>query len=109
MKKLSFTLLPLLTLFGCQTMNMHDKHLISVTKTLGTTQCSEHDSALELKKLKTTLEGSHIQIYEAKIGNDGMSHIAMCGAADGKMAIFKIDQKSLPKAEKLGYTQTGDH
>ena len=90
-------------LLGCQHIMINEEAKISITKPLGTTQCSETDPNVELKKLKQGLEQAQIKVYAAEIGTDGLSRIALCGTADGKIALFDIDQSALPKAQNLGY------
>lgn len=106
MKKLVFlSILVWIGLSGCHHLITSKESQISVTKPLGTTQCSEVDPNLELKKLKNVLEQANINVYSAEIGTDGMSHIALCGAADGKIALFNVNKNSLLKAQNLGYKQ----
>lgn len=92
-------------LSGCQHLIPNQEHQISITKPLGTTQCSDTDPTTELKKHKAVLEQANIQVYSAEIGTDGMSHIALCGTADGKIAIFNVNKTSLLTVQSLGYKQ----
>ncbi|OTG76594.1 hypothetical protein B9T26_01950 [Acinetobacter sp. ANC 4169] len=101
-------------LLGCQT-NLTDRNstdrndLVLISKPLGSKQCSEIHADLLLQKLQQGLEQQHIKVFSAEIGTDQRVHIALCGADDGKIAIFKVKQDSVIQAEKMGYTQKSEN
>ena len=72
---------------------------------LGTLQCQDNDNAeLRLIQLSTLLTEAEIKIASAAISHDGRSRPAVCGAADGKIGLFKIPSKQLQRAQQLGYS-----
>lgn len=92
-------------LLGCQTHGTDQNTLVMITKSLGTKQCEEVNPEVKLQQLQRELDQQHIKVFAAEIGSDNMSHIALCGAEDGKMAIFKIKAHAVNQAKKLGYIQ----
>ena len=102
-KYIGWVAMALCELGGCQTYSMDKMPLISITKSLGTKQCSGVNADDQLQQLKHELEQANIKVFAAEIGTDQMSHIALCGADDGKIAIFKIRQESVISAENMGY------
>ena len=102
-KYIGWVAMALCGLGGCQTYSMDKMPLIAITKSLGTKQCSGVNADDQLQQLKHELEQANIKVFAAEIGTDQMSHIALCGADDGKIAIFKIRQESVIRAENMGY------
>ena len=107
-------MISLMGLLGCQTTpidrNGTDRNdLVLISKPLGSKQCSETHADLLLQKLQQGLEQQHIKVFSAEIGTDQRVHIALCGADDGKIAIFKVKQDSVIQAEKMGYTQKSEN
>jgi hypothetical protein len=102
-KHICFVVMALLGLGGCQTYSTNQTHFIMITKSLGTKQCSGVNADDQLQQLKHELEQANIKVFAAEIGTDQMSHIALCGADDSKIAIFKIRQESVISAENMGY------
>ena len=79
--------------------------LITVQKSLGTLQCQDNDNTEHrFIQLSTQLKEAEIKIASAAISDDGRSHPAVCGAADGKIGLFKIPSKQLQQAQQLGYS-----
>ena len=79
--------------------------LITVQKPLGTLQCQDNDNAEhQLIQLSTQLKEAEIKIASAAISHDGRSRPAVCGAADGKIGLFKIPSMQLQQAQQLGYS-----
>lgn len=93
----------LLGLGGCQTYSTDKNSFIKITKSLGTKQCSQVSADNQLQQLKQELEQANIKVFAAEIGMDQMMHITLCGAEDGKMAVFKVKSNVLNEAEKIGY------
>ncbi len=102
-KNIFFVAMALLGLAGCQTHSTDKDSFIMITKSLGTKQCSEVNAEDQLQQLKAELEQANIKVFAAEIGRDQMMHITLCGAADGKMAIFKVKHNTLNAVEKMGY------
>ena len=102
-KYIGVVAIALFELGGCQTHNMDKTSLVTITKSLGTKQCAEVNADNQLQQLKRELEQANIKVFAAEIGTDQMSYIALCGADDGKIAIFKIRQASVISAENMGY------
>lgn len=102
-KYIGVVAIALFELGGCQTHNMDKTSLVTITKSLGTKQCAEVNADNQLQQLKRELEQANIKVFAAKIGTDQMSHIALCGVDDSKIAIFKIRQESVISAENMGY------
>ena len=79
--------------------------LITVQKPLGTLQCQDNDNTEHrLIQLSTQLKEAKIKIASAAISHDGRSRPAVCGAADGKIDLFKIPSTQLQQAQQLGYS-----
>jgi hypothetical protein len=102
-KYIGWVAMALFGLGGCQTYSTDQTPFIMITKSLGTKQCSGVNADDQLHQLKHELEQTNIKVFAAEIGTDQMSHIALCGADDGKIAIFKIRQESIISAENMGY------
>ena len=79
--------------------------LITVQKSLGTLQCQDNDNTEHrFIQLSTQLKEAEIKIASAAISHDGRSRPAVCGAADGKIGLFKIPSTQLQQAQQLGYS-----
>jgi len=102
-KNIFFVAMALLGLAGCQTYSTDKNSFIMITKSLGTKQCSDVNAEGQLQQLKDELEQANIKVFAAEIGMDQMLHITLCGAAEGKMAIFKVRRNALNAVEKMGY------
>lgn len=74
---------------------------VQVAKSLQGKQCEQQ--SLDISVLKQQLQTKHIHVYAESVGHDGMMRPQMCGASDGKVAIFSIDQKQLAQAQALGF------
>lgn len=91
----------LLGLAGCQNLPTSSPHSVEVFKSLNTRQCEV--SIGDFSRLQQQLETNKIRVYAATVGHDGMMRIQVCGAPDGKIAIFKINAKQQEQAQKLGF------
>ena len=79
--------------------------LITVQKPLGTLQCQDNDNTEHrFIQLSTQLKEAEIKIASAAISHDGLSRPTVCGAADGKIGLFKIPSTQLQQAQQLGYS-----
>lgn len=90
----------LLGLVGCQNLPT-SSHSVEVFKSLNTRQCEGLTS--DFSGLQQQLEVNKIRVYAAAVGHDGMMRPQVCGASDGKIAIFKISTKQQEQAQKLGF------
>jgi hypothetical protein len=73
---------------------------IKIFKYDGSLQCGmgKGISAEEMQK-----ELGSIVVYSAINKDDGLMHIAMCGANTGKVNIYEIGKADLKKAQELGF------
>ena len=72
-----------------------------VFKSMGGVQCA--DSGSNLATLTQALEAAGLKVLSASCGTDGRMRAAMCGAPDGRIAIFELAAEDAPAAAKLGY------
>ncbi|WP_130802270.1 hypothetical protein [Acinetobacter ihumii] len=102
LKQLTLSAVLISGLVACHTFPHADSSKqIQVAKSLQGKQCEQQ--ALNISELKQQLEVQHIHIYTESVGHDGMMRPQVCGAPDGKIAIFNIDQKQLAQAQALGF------
>ncbi|MBN6523270.1 hypothetical protein JZM37_03225 [Acinetobacter pittii] len=87
------------SLAACDTLPKDN--LVKVFKSLQSTQCE--NSGIEVSALKQKLIENSINVYSEAIGNDGVIRPQVCGAPDGKTAIFRISYSKLKDAQKLGF------
>ena len=100
LKSLFFISSLLLLLTGCSSLPESQAH-IQISKSLNGKQCETQGT--DLSVLKQQLQAKHIRIYAESVGDDGMMRAQVCGAPDGKIAIFRIDQTQLAQAQALGF------
>jgi hypothetical protein len=62
----------------------------------GSKQC-DAQSGESLESMGAKL--GDIKIYSKEKKNDGKMHMTMCGAPTGKVNVYEIDEKDLPKAK----------
>lgn len=74
---------------------------LRVFKSAGGVQCA--DSGSDLATLTQALEAAGLKVLSASCGTDGRMRAAMCGAPDGRIAIFELSAEDAPAALKLGY------
>lgn len=74
---------------------------VRVLKSTGGVQCA--DSGSNLATLTQALEAAGLKVLSASCGTDGRMRAAMCGAPDGRIAIFELAAEDAPAAAKLGY------
>jgi len=68
----------------------------------GTLQCGM-GKKIPIADMKAELAKAHIDVLNAREGNDGLMHPMLCGAATGNINIFTIASKDLEAARKLGF------
>lgn len=74
---------------------------LRVFKSMGGVQCA--DSGGNLATHTQALEGAGLKVLSAACGTDGRMRAAMCGAPDGRIAIFELAAEDASAAAKLGY------
>lgn len=74
---------------------------VRVYKSLGTVQCA--DGGTDLPTLARQLEGARLKVLGSACGTDGRVRPAMCGAADGRIAIFTLSADDARSASALGF------
>lgn len=79
---------------------------VEIYRSLGSKQCE--GGGKTAAQLRAELEAAKVRVREANCGRDGRMHPAMCGAGDGKIAIFLIDAHDLPRARAAGYGPLAD-
>jgi hypothetical protein len=57
----------------------------------------------DLKKTGLQLVGAGVIVLRSACGTDGLMRPAVCGASDGRIAIFAIASKDEDAARKLGF------
>lgn len=91
----------LLATTGCASVGT-----LEVYRTLGSKQCE--GGGKTSVQLRAELEAARVVVKEMHCGRDGRMHPAMCGAGDGKIAIFLIDARDLERARSAGYAPLTD-
>jgi len=74
---------------------------VRVFKSTGSVQCA--DTGANLSTLTQALEAAGLKVLSASCGTDGRMRAAMCGAPDGRIAIFELAAEDVAAAVKLGY------
>ena len=78
---------------------------IRVFKSLGSVQCAA--AGVDLRTLEKQLDDAKLKVLSSSCGSDGRMHAAMCGASDGRIAIFELSAKDAESAAKLGFNAIG--
>ncbi|MHA3050423.1 hypothetical protein [Acinetobacter sp. ANC 4641] len=97
--------LALLSLAGCSTLQVEQQQVsgkVQIAKSLFGHQCG--DTGMSVDQLKTQLEEQKIQVYAQTVASDGRLYPQVCGAPDGRIAIFTIDQKQQEQSFNLGFS-----
>jgi hypothetical protein len=85
-----------------------DNPQVQVYKYDGTLQCGLGQE-IPLDEMGKELKGSGIEVLSMHKGNDGLTHISVCGASTGAINAFEIRRDVLPAAQKLGYRMLVTH
>ena len=72
-------------------------------KYAGSLQC--FGGGLSLSEMTFQLSNSGILVLESYCGDDGLPHVAMCGATDGRIGIFKVYSFQEQTAFSIGLKQ----
>ncbi len=75
--------------------------VIAVYSSFGSVQCS--GGGTTLTHLQQSLVAAGIQVLASRCGLDGVVRPALCGAPDGRIAIFDIDEPAAAVALFLGF------
>ena len=73
----------------------------AVYKSLGSVQCTGGGTTLAVIQKQLTDAG--VTVLAASCGIDGLGHVAVCGADDGKIAIFDIAPPQVSAALALSF------
>ncbi len=65
-------------------------------------QC-EPDTGVALHDMKQELIETGIDVISSRNGSDGKIRITACGSSTGNINIYKINEKDLDNAEKIGF------
>ena len=74
---------------------------VSLYMRAGSVQCAA--GGLSLIEMQRKLTDAGIQVLTANCGSDGMAHIALCGADDGRIGIFEVPATQAQDALVLGF------
>ena len=75
---------------------------VRVFKTTGSVQCAEVGS--DLATFARQLEEAGLKVISSACGSDGRMRAAMCGAPDGRLAIFEVSSADAQLSAKLGFS-----
>lgn len=89
---------------ACSGLRQDDgsEQTVQVFKSFGSVQC--HGGGADLATLSGQLLGAGLSVRDATCGSDGLMHMTVCGAGDGRIGIFEIAAGDLSQAEQLGFT-----
>lgn len=78
---------------------------VRVFKPTGSVQCGDAGArgAAGLEALAKPLEGAGVRVLGRACGSDGRMHAMVCGAPDGRIAIFDVPAGDAEAARRLGY------
>ena len=74
---------------------------VQVAKSLQGKQCQQQ--GWDVAMLRQQLEAKHIHVFAQSIGYEAAMYPQVCGAPDGRVAVFNIDQKQWIQAQSLGF------
>lgn len=91
-----------------ENLTIPGEHTVEIFKSTGSVQC-EPGSGYSLGQMLAELNNQDIEVYTAACGvMTGVQFIAMCGAGDGNINVFAIDQADLAAARELGFAITDE-
>ena len=79
-----------------------DSETLEVYKYDGTLQCGLGQQ-IPLAQMAEGLESAGIAVSASRKANDGLAHIAVCGASTGAINVYTIPRESLDDARRLGF------
>ena len=74
---------------------------VHVFKSMGSVQCAE--GGTDLSTFARQLEAAGLKVISSACGADGRMRVAMCGAPDGRVAIFELSSADAQASSKLGF------
>ena len=74
---------------------------VRVFKSTGSVQCAE--GGTDLSTFARQLEAAGLKVISSACGSDGRMRAAMCGAPDGRVAIFELSNADAQSSSKLGF------
>ena len=74
---------------------------VRVFKSTGSVQCAE--GGTDLSTFARQLEQAGLKVLSSACGSDGRMRAAMCGAADGRVAIFELSSADAQASSLLGF------
>lgn len=75
---------------------------VELFQSMGSRQCS--GGGRTLAALVDPLRAAGVEVLRAECGHDGRMRVALCGAADGRIAIVEIRPAQLAQAQALGFS-----
>lgn len=102
--KLNYLTILVLSITGCNDLNSNDlaDNEIDVYISTGELQCQ--DNGLPISVTKNYLLNADIEVKAQSCGSlTGVSLLAVCGAATGKLHVFTIDEVHAQVAENIGF------
>lgn len=88
-------------LTACGGDNTNPVVTTKVYKYRGSLQCTGGGTAPAVMSMELTNAGIDVQSFSC--GNDGLGHIAICGASDGAINIFEIPESQSAQAQLLSF------
>lgn len=79
-----------------------DQDTVEVYKYDGTLQCGMGQE-IALGEMAKQLTAAGIEVLDSRKGNDGLAHIAVCGASTGSINVYTIRREQLPAAREAGF------
>src|SRR5690349_8056169 len=76
---------------------------VSVFKSLGSVQCT--GGGTSVAALQQQLAAAGVNALAASCGDDGLAHVTVCGATDGRIGIVDIPAAQLDAAAALGFAR----
>lgn len=87
---------------SCANINRTEaQDTVRVFKYAGSVQCTGGGS--DLPTIERQLTDGGLKVLSAACATDGRMRMAMCGANDGRLAIFEISGSDAESASKLGF------
>lgn len=81
---------------------VYDQETVQIFQYDGTLQCGTGQE-IALETTAEVLASVGINVISSRKGTDGLSHIAICGAATGSINVHEIPTESLAAARELGF------
>ena len=101
MQKLLISVVALIALGACASLERPSTERVSVYKYVGSVQCK--GGGTPLSTLMRQLSDAGIPVLDVSCGSDGKMYAAMCGAADGRIGILAVPEAKVSAAAALGF------